>query len=154
MSDIDKLMAVMEVGFDPHYREAWTRRQVEDSLALPTGYALLVDADGNFPPPAAQAAGFVLARMVADEVELLLIAVRPEMRRQGVGRRLLELFIADAAAKGAARVFLEMRSDNDAESLYRAMGFEPIGRRKGYYRTLSGTYIDAVTFARSVGRNP
>lgn len=154
MSDIYKLMAVMEVGFDPHFREAWTRRQVEDSLALPTGYALLVDADGNFPAPAAQAAGFVLARMVADEVELLLIAVRPEMRRQGVGRRLLELFIADAAAKGAARVFLEMRSDNDAESLYRAMGFEPIGRRKGYYRTLSGTYIDAVTFARSVGRNP
>ena len=83
-----------------------------------------------------------------------MIGVTPRHRGQGLGRRLLEQVIADAQSRGAERVFLEMRSDNDAESLYRAMGFKPIGRRKGYYRTLSGTYIDAVTFARSVGRNP
>lgn len=150
MSDLDKLMAVMEVGFDPHYREAWNRRQVEDSLALPTGYTILVDANGDFPSDDAEAAGFVLARNIADEIELLLIAVRPDMRRRGIGRLLLEQFIADAAERGAERLFLEMRADNPAESLYRDVGFEPIGRRRAYYRTLTGTHIDAVTFARPV----
>ncbi len=148
MSDIDRLMAVMEVGFDPHYREAWTRRQVEDSLALPTGYAILIDEHGSLPTGDTEAAGFVLARNIADEVELLLIAVRPEMRGRGIGRLLLERFIADAGQRGANKLFLEMRADNPAESLYRSVGFEPIGRRRDYYRTLTGTHIDALTFAR------
>lgn len=148
--DLDQLMAVMEASFDPHFREAWTRRQVEESLTLPSTYMLLVNAAGKNIAEGESAAGFVLARQAADEVELLLIAVLPAHRGKGLGRCLLAQFIESARARSAAKVFLEMRSNNPAERLYRAAGFEQIGQRKDYYRTLTGATIDALTFARQV----
>ena len=44
---LDQVMAVMETAFDPHWREAWTRQQVANSLALPHTYAILVDAEAR-----------------------------------------------------------------------------------------------------------
>lgn len=151
-SDLDRLMAVMEASFDPHYREAWTRRQVEDSLALPSTYMILIDADGRefADDGATVAAGFVLARQAADEVELLLIAVLPDHRGKSFGRRLLELFLDSAKSRGAAKVFLEMRANNPARSLYLAAGYEQIGLRKDYYRTITGATLDAMTFGREI----
>lgn len=150
MTDLDRLMRVMEASFDPHFREAWTRRQVEGSLSLPSGYTILVNESGQPPAEGEEAAGFVLARQAVDEVELLLIAVAPDYRTRGLGRKLLRLFFESAAARSATRVFLEMRADNPAEALYRSEGFEPIGRRRDYYRTITGERIDALTFARPV----
>ncbi|QYJ08589.1 GNAT family N-acetyltransferase [Qipengyuania flava] len=143
-------MAVMEAGFEPHWREAWTRQQVENSLAMPHSYAILIDNDGNSPPKGSTAAGFILARRAPGEEELLLIAVHPEARGKGLGRALIERFVEGASASGAEQVFLEMRANNPAESLYRACGFAPIGRRRDYYRTLSGETLDAITFARQL----
>ena len=150
MSALDQLMAVMEVAFDPHWREAWTRSQVANSLALPHTYALLVDADGRETDGDTEAAGFILARRVPGEEELLLIGVRPDQRGRGIGERLIETFAARARAAGAEQIFLEMRANNPAESLYRRCGFETIGRRRDYYRTLDGTHLDAITFARKL----
>lgn len=150
MSDIDKLMAVMEAAFDPHWREAWTRTQVEGSLALPHTYALLCNSDCTAVGPAEEAAGFVLARRAPGEEELLLVAVRPEHRGKGIGRYLLEQFFSNARERGAEQVFLEMRANNPAENLYRALGFEPIGRRPAYYRTATGEPLDAITFGRKL----
>lgn len=150
MNELDQLMAVMEAGFEPHWREAWTRQQVENSLAMPHSYAILIDNEGNCPPADSTAAGFILARRAPGEEELLLIAVHPEARGKGLGRALIERFVESASASGAEQVFLEMRANNPAESLYRACGFAPIGRRKDYYRTLSGETLDAITFARQL----
>ena len=150
MTDLDKVMAVMEAAFDPHWREAWTRRQVEDSLALSSGFLILMDETGCHPSSQEPAAGFVLARRVLDEVELLLIGVLPEKRGRGLGGKLLEEFLRRSAEFGAANVFLEVRANNRAEKVYRAAGFAPIGRRKDYYRTLDGTKIDAVTFGKAL----
>lgn len=149
-SELDKLMAVMEVSFDPHFREAWTYRQVEESLMLPSTFMLLIDGHGDAPHDDAPAAGFILARQAVDEIELLLIAVRPDFRGKGLGKQLLERFIDTARQRDAAKVFLEMRANNPAERLYRAAGFEQIGQRHDYYRTVTGTTIDALTFARAV----
>lgn len=150
MTDLDKLMEVMEEAFDPHFREAWTRRQVEDSLLTPSTYMLLANADGGPCSDGESAVGFVLARQAADEIELLLIAIRPDFRGRGLGRKLLERFIASAAERDAAKVFLEMRANNPAENFYRSAGFEQIGIRHEYYRTVLGTPIDALTFAKSL----
>lgn len=150
MTDLDHLLEVMEASFDPHYREAWTRRQVEDSLSLSSTYMILVDTAGAVLREGDVAAGFVLARQAADEVELLLIAVVPGRRGLGLGRKLLHLFFDSARARSATRVFLEMRANNPAGALYRSEGFEQIGRRRDYYRTITGERIDALTFARAV----
>lgn len=150
MNELDQLMAVMEAAFDPHWREAWTRQQVANSLAMPHTYAILVDAAGGEVKHGNEAAGFILARRAPGEEELLLIGVRPDRRGRGLGRGLIESFAAHARKAGAERIFLEMRANNPAESLYRSCGFEPIGRRANYYRTLDGTPLDAITFARKL----
>lgn len=150
MSRLDQLMAVMDAAFDPHWREAWTRSQVESSLALPHTYALLANSDGKPLVEGETAAGFILARRAPGEEELLLIAVRPESRGRGVGKALIEWFFRAASANGAERVFLEMRQNNPAARLYVDCGFEPIGRRKAYYRAASGEPIDAITFGRDL----
>ena len=150
MNELDQLMGVMEVSFDPHYREAWTRRQVEDSLLVPSTFVMLCNEAADATAQGEKAAGFVLARQAADEIELLLIAVDPEHRKKGVGSRLLERFLEVASRRKASKVFLEMRANNPAVSVYRAAGFEQIGQRANYYRTITGETIDALTFGRKV----
>lgn len=145
--DVDRIMEVMHVAFDPAFGEAWSRRQVEDVLSLP-GYAYqLIAPSGAVPGPDEDAAGFSLSRSVAGEEELLLFAIAPDYRRRGLGARLLEQFAHDAALRGSSRLFLEMRRGNPAERLYRNFGFVPVGERPNYYAGAGGQRIDAITFA-------
>lgn len=144
--DLDRLMEVMEAAFDRKWGEAWTRRQVGDSLILPSTHYQLIVADRNSPDTSQPAAGFTLSRHISGEEELLLIAVKPEYRGRGLGKALLEDLAASAKARGAKRLFLEMRSNNPAERIYRSFGFLPIGRRREYYSLGDGTKIDAITF--------
>lgn len=150
MTDLDQIVAIMDAAFDPAWGEAWTRRQVADSLAFPHTHYLLVAADGEPPREGHPAVGFALVRAAPGEEELLLVAVEPAHRGRGLGARLLARFAEDARARGADRIFLEMRSNNPAAGLYRAQGFAPIGRRASYYRGANGRNIDAITFAKSL----
>lgn len=143
---LDAVMAVMDTSFDPQWREAWTRSQVGDSLAMPSTFLLLVDGEGA-PVAGGPAAGFVLSRQALDEEELLLVAVRPEARGCGRGARLLHDYFAAARRRGVRRIFLEMRANNPAHSLYSRCGFRPIGTRPRYYVAADGRAIDAITFA-------
>jgi [ribosomal protein S18]-alanine N-acetyltransferase len=149
---LDRIMAVMEVAFDPAYGEAWTRRQVSDALSLASTYALVVDADGTplDDRSTAAPAGFILTRHVLDEEELLLIAVAPGARNRGVGAALIEHLFDAARSREITRIFLEMRRGNPALRLYERFGFEPIGERRNYYRMANGERIDAITFGRSI----
>jgi ribosomal-protein-alanine N-acetyltransferase len=141
--DIDRIMEVMAAAFDPAYGEAWTRRQVEDALL--TGnchYGLALDQ--GF------CAGFYLTRSAFDEEELLLLAVSPQFRRKGIGQSLIDQFKQEARQRGAARLFLEMRRGNPAESLYLRNSFTPVGVRPNYYRTKQGDRLDAITFTSEI----
>ena len=91
------------------------------------------------------AAGFSLSRAVADEAELLLIAVDPDRQGHGAGSLLLRHFIAAARAHGASRMHLEVRDGNPAVALYQRSGFLPAGRRRNYYKGPDGERYDAVT---------
>ena len=152
MTILDDILLVMEDAFDPHWGEAWNRAQVAGSLAMPHTYALIVDSEGriNRPGEAREPAGFALIRSAPGEEELLLIGVRPRFRQRGLGRILLETFFAEARRKQADRVFLEMRANNPARSLYTALGFEQIGQRRDYYRLSDGSRIDAITFGKTI----
>lgn len=89
--------------------------------------------------------GFSLVRCVADEAELLLLAVEPARQHFGVGHELLDEFIVAARARGAAKLHLEVRDGNSAVDLYRTAGFIPAGRRRNYYHGPEGEAYDAVT---------
>ncbi|ANY20358.1 ribosomal-protein-alanine N-acetyltransferase [Tsuneonella dongtanensis] len=147
MDDLDRIMAVMEAAFDPLWGEAWTRRQVGDSLTFPHTHYRLLTRDAVEPRSDEQAAGFTLVRAAPGEEELLLVAVVPEARGRGLGHALITQAVADARTRRAERLFLEARHNNPAIALYRRMGFEAIGQRKDYYQTSDGQKLDAITFA-------
>lgn len=100
--------------------------------------------------------GFILMRTVADEAEILTLAVRPGARRRGVGAELVARGAAEAAARGAARLFLEVADDNAAaRALYARAGFGEAGRRPLYYARADGSRRDALLLALNLpGRLP
>jgi len=80
-------------------------------------------------------AGFVLARDLGDEVEILSLGVLPAHRRRGIGRGLLEAALAECGRRGHRSVVLEVAEHNaEARRLYERCGFAEVGRRPRYYR--------------------
>jgi ribosomal-protein-alanine N-acetyltransferase len=79
--------------------------------------------------------GYVIARAIADEGEILNLAVAPDGRRGGVGRALVTEVLRVLGGRGVRDVFLEVRESNaGARALYAAQGFREVGRRSRYYR--------------------
>ena len=140
--DIESVMRVMDAAFGDRFGEAWTRSQLGGILPM-AGVSLILARE----PDSSDAIGFSLFRTVADESELLLIAVMPNHHRRGIGSMLLEDFLDRARNDGVSRVHLEVRDGNSAVSLYREAGFSPVGRRRNYYHAPDGRRFDAVTLA-------
>lgn len=116
----------------------WGEGEFADILADPLAF-LLVEGD----------AGFLLGRAVAGEAELLTIAVAPEARQRGLGRKLVSRFLYQARLRGAETAFLEVAEDNlAARTLYARCGFVEAGRRRGYYRAPTGQAVDALVLRR------
>ena len=72
---------------------------------------------------------------VLDEGSITNIAVRPDLRRQGYGRRVVSALLDQAAERGVTAVYLEVRVSNEAAiALYRSLGFSIVGTRKNFYK--------------------
>ncbi len=111
--------------------EGWDAAAIARQLAL-TGTFGLVDPGG----------GMVLARVAADEAEIMALAVIPEARRQGRGTALLAAAEERAGAGGALAMYLEVGEHNGAaRALYARAGYVPVGRRRGYYRDGSDALV-------------
>ena len=94
--------------------------------------------------------GFGLARLAADEGEILTLAVAPDARRQGIGAALLGGMLDRLRNRGAGRVFLEVAADNAAaRALYARAGFDETGRRPRYYGT-GAAAMDALILFRKL----
>jgi len=143
-ADLEDVVDIMNAAFDERFGEAWTRSQCAGILPMPGVRLVVARLDSG------QAAGFSLHRTIADEAELLLLAVAPNHRRQGIGRTLLDQFMEQAANNGVSRVHLEVREGNPAVIMYRAAGFSVAGRRRKYYRGRFGGEFDALTLSRAV----
>ena len=80
-------------------------------------------------------AGFIVARVIASELHVNNVAVRPEYKRLHLGLELLERTLMQAKQRGATVAHLEVRAGNQAaQGLYSRCGFKAVGRRKRYYR--------------------
>jgi [ribosomal protein S18]-alanine N-acetyltransferase len=80
-------------------------------------------------------AGFLIGRQVLKDLEILNFAVRPDRRREGLGRKLLEKALEWGRSFEAENALLEVRASNLAAlNFYEQQGFVAVGRRKGYYR--------------------
>ena len=127
----------------------WSAEDIAALLAAPGGYAIMIsDGDG-----AAPVRGFLLARAIAGEAEILTLAVDPSHRRQGLARALLEASVATAVSAGAEAMFLEVAADNAAAvGLYLSAGFERVGSRRGYYARPGEAAVDALVLRRALNR--
>lgn len=138
--DIAAIMPIMNSAFDPEFGEAWTSAQCLSLLALPQSSLLVAEQNGI-------TAGFALTRWVCDEEELLMIGVAPDRQRSGIASALVTYIIDRANQSGRNRIFLEVRSNNNAFHFYRSHGFKDCGVRKAYYKGINGDRFDATTMA-------
>lgn len=143
--DLDLVMEVMRRAFGDTFGEAWTRSQLAGILPMAGVSLTLARSAGRN-----AIFGFSLARTVAQESELLLIAVLPQFHRSGIGAMLLDHFLGAAKRDEVAKVHLEVRDGNPAIAMYRASAFVPVGRRRDYYLGADGARYDAVTLAREL----
>jgi ribosomal-protein-alanine N-acetyltransferase len=97
------------------------------------------------PAPAPPIRGYAGYWYDGDDAELMTIGVGEEYQRQGIANAMLRWLIDDARARGAQRMLLEVRVDNEpALSLYHRLGFTRLGLRRRYYQPEN---IDAYTMS-------
>jgi [ribosomal protein S18]-alanine N-acetyltransferase len=125
------------------HESPWRRGQFADSLAA--GHLAWVLEEGR------ALRGYLVAMLGVDEMHLLDITIDPACRGQGHARRLLAELADACRAARAPLLWLEVREGNAAaRRLYTAWGFEPVGRRKGYYARADGSREDAVVMRWAV----
>ena len=105
----------------------WSERSLRDELNSPYANYFSVTVDGKF-------AGYGGFLDLSGEGEITRIAVLPEYRRLGLGKKLMEAMIDRARELSLETMFLEVRESNiPAISLYESFGFSTVGRRPDYY---------------------
>ncbi len=136
---------IHKAAFAPLDEDGWSAAAIAELMASSGVHLLmahLVAGEDDVP------VGFALYRSIAGEAELITLATLPEYQGRGVARALMKEMISHLEGGGAEKLFLEVRADNlRAVKLYSDLGFEKIGKRSNYYKTRSGSHIDALCLA-------
>lgn len=128
------------------FAHPWPADEIAAIIARPTTLAAAA-----LDPTSGRLRGFVLARLAADEAEILTVAVDAALRGRGVGRALLSETLRQAGNAGARAIFLEVDEGNaPAIALYRRLGFSKVGERVGYYRRRDGSRATASVMRKSL----
>ncbi len=140
--DIPEVLA-LEAGTP----SAWSREQLEDESGQPAGFQFVVHREGS-----EKIQAFLCGRLIADEAEILKVAVAENIRKKGIGTQLLDFVLKFCGEKGVKNCFLELRSSNTAaRSLYEKKGFFIVGTRKNYYEK---PVEDAILMQRELRFRP
>jgi tRNA threonylcarbamoyladenosine biosynthesis protein TsaB len=127
--------------------DPWDVAALERVMALAGGFGFCAWQTGA-------PVGFVLARDLGGEVEILSLGVLPETRRQGIGHALVRAVFAEAERRGGASIVLEVAADNAAaRALYAGLGFLPVGRRPRYY-SRPASVMDALILRCMITAEP
>jgi ribosomal-protein-alanine N-acetyltransferase len=138
--DAETLEAVHAKAFDA----GWTAADIARLMQILGGFALIAEDE-------AEPVGFILARVVADDAEILTLAVAPQARRRGVASGLVEAAVLEGDRRRARVMFLEVAADNAAAlALYERLGFARAGLRRAYYARPGGPAVDAFVLRRAL----
>jgi ribosomal-protein-alanine N-acetyltransferase len=124
LDDVEQVVAIDQVSFSLPWPERTFRYEVaENSASRPW----VVDVDGRV-------VAMLVVWFIIDEAHIATIATHPDFRRQGLGRKLLVHALKAAKEEGARTALLEVRKSNDeAQEMYRKLGFVEVNRRTQYY---------------------
>ena len=119
---IDGVKALLDESFGAN---AWSIESIRAQLEKEVSFcAVALDED--------KVVGYIAFERILDEGSIVELAVLPEYRKKGIGRKLVELMLT--SVDGLRTVCLEVRASNTpAIALYKAVGFESISVRRGYY---------------------
>ncbi len=110
------------------FSDPWSKKLIAEDMSNPKCYYVVAVEDG-------QAVGYAGITDIAGEANITNIAVHPDWRRRGIGEILLDNLIQYCIANNLLLITLEVRKSNiSAVSLYKKMGFDTEGERKGYYQ--------------------
>ena len=120
--DVAEVKALLDACFG---RSSWSEQMILSELSKPGSSCHVAVLDGGI-------VGYLSFEQIADEGSIIELAVRPDCRRQGIAKRLIES--ASDSSEGLSEVFLEVRESNmPAVALYEGLGFERIALRRDYY---------------------
>ena len=106
----------------------WSENSIRYELTNPLSLWLVAVEDGKL-------LGYVGSQSVMGEADMMNVAVDPESRRRGIGRRLVEDLVQALKDRQVNSLTLEVRASNEpAKALYGQLGFLQVGRRPNYYR--------------------
>jgi ribosomal-protein-alanine acetyltransferase len=133
IGDLDAIMALEEASFES---DAWSRDSMRRELEHPYCYYLVgLDAETTDAPGAIEGYAGLLCPAGSADADIQTIAVSERSRGRGLGRQLMQRLLAEAVARGATSIFLEVRADNPvAHALYVSLGFADIAVRPAYYQ--------------------
>ena len=121
--DVGEIAEIESVCFS----DPWSEDVLRSSFGNPLYKSVLIEENGRI-------LAYALESVLFEVAEVAIVAVAPEMRRRGFGRRLMEALIDEAAKRGAQKLFLEVRVSNfAAQRLYEDVGFSVLNVRKRYY---------------------
>lgn len=137
--DLDRVLEIESSSFV----RPWTRRHFQDEMESPGSSPVVAVT------PDKEVAGYLCLKQVLDEAEILDVAVDPDFRGRGVGRRLVDWAVLFCRERKLNLLCLEVRVGNhEAIALYRRLGFLEVGRRRNYYENGD----DAILMDLSIGR--
>ena len=153
VADLDQVLKIETIS----HLHPWTQGNFSDSLAAGHwAYCIRPQVDqvvkGSYLDPAVLWAYCILFPAV-DELHLLNITVAPDLRKLGLGHRIMMAIEGVAAQQKMPRIILEVRPSNTAAiALYQKLGYEQIGVRKNYYPASpeNGSREDALVMAKSI----
>ena len=122
-ADVDAVCAIEEATF----ARPWSRASIENELTNSCARYVVLRRSG-------ETVGYAGMWLVIDEAHVTNVAIRKDLRGQGLGEKLMRALILLAADSGMIWMTLEVRRSNAAaQGLYRKLGFVDVGWRKRYY---------------------
>jgi [ribosomal protein S18]-alanine N-acetyltransferase len=145
-ADLERVQAIDRQSFPTPWPEKAFRFELSRNSIC--WVAEILDSDGGV-----RLVGSMVIWQAQNRAHIATLAVRPGMRRQGIGTRLLARGLMEARQQGASAATLEVRETNTAaQDLYRSFGFAVVGRNPGYYKDTGEDAIlmrlDALDAAR------
>jgi [ribosomal protein S18]-alanine N-acetyltransferase len=123
---LSDLPAVMETD-RRSFPTPWSEEIWRQEITSPFGLYLVLEEGDNL-------SGHIGLKLISGEAHVVTLAVRPERRRRGFARALIEAALGDPVSAGARYLHLEVRPSNvAARVLYRSLGFDETGVRPRYY---------------------
>ncbi|MBP3462379.1 MAG: ribosomal protein S18-alanine N-acetyltransferase [Tyzzerella sp.] len=109
------------------FSDAWTEKSVMETFEQTQAFITVAEVDGRL-------AGYCIIYYVMDEAEIARIAIGEDVRRQGIGKGLLDYTCECCKERQIERLLLDVREGNEgARAFYQKYGFQTDGIRKNFY---------------------